>query len=388
MSAGLLFPLFYMLLLVPFGDELIPPLQMITAAITVALIDMSGIPAIIDGVFIETPAGLFEVAEACSGVKFLIAMVAFGLLVANVCFLSWKRRCVFFLACMIVPILANGVRAWATIYAAQFFGIEAAAGFDHIVYGWIFFAVVLALVITGAWRFFDRPVNAAIIDGDAINRSPLLSWLEGLRISALSTLAALGLMVFGGQVWARAANSMAAVLPDQVFLPDVPGWARMDYAPQAWWEPKAEGAEHRLLGRYAGQNGGIVDVFLAVYASQGEDREAGGFGQGAMTPGSGWAWLSPGPVMAGAKSERLLAKNGAQRLALTWYRTGDLTTGSNARLKLATMQSRLILTARPTAMLILSAEERDGQPADAAIREFLKAAGPPDDFMDRVAGLR
>jgi len=43
-------------------------------------------------VFIDTPAGLFEVAEACSGVKFLIAMTAFGVLASNVCFVGWKRR--------------------------------------------------------------------------------------------------------------------------------------------------------------------------------------------------------------------------------------------------------------------------------------------------------
>ena len=68
------------------------------------LLALTGVPASIDGVFITTPAGLFEVAEACSGVKFLIAMIAFGTLVANVCFTSWPRRCVFIAASVIVPI--------------------------------------------------------------------------------------------------------------------------------------------------------------------------------------------------------------------------------------------------------------------------------------------
>ena len=61
-SCGLAFPLAYMFFLVPFGDELVPPLQMITAFITVRLVEVSGIPALIEGVFIHTPAGLFEVA--------------------------------------------------------------------------------------------------------------------------------------------------------------------------------------------------------------------------------------------------------------------------------------------------------------------------------------
>ena len=92
MATGLAFPLGYMAFLVPFGDELVPALQTITARLTIAFTHLSGIPARIEGVFIDTPAGLFEVAEACSGVKFLIAMTALGTLVAHLCFRSWRRR--------------------------------------------------------------------------------------------------------------------------------------------------------------------------------------------------------------------------------------------------------------------------------------------------------
>ena len=180
-AAGLLFPLAYMLFLVPFGDEIVPALQAITAEMAVALTHASGVPAQIDGVFIDTPAGLFEVAEACSGVKFLVAMVALGALVAHLCFASWKRRAMFMAAAVVVPVLANGVRAWGTIYIAQSQGIEFAAGFDHIVYGWIFFALVMAMVLGASWRFFDRSPDDPLIDAAAIEASPLLARLAPLR---------------------------------------------------------------------------------------------------------------------------------------------------------------------------------------------------------------
>ena len=179
--AGLLFPLAYMLFLVPFGDEIVPALQAITAEMAVALTHASGVPAQIDGVFIDTPAGLFDVAEACSGVKFLVAMVALGALVAHLCFASWKRRAVFMAAAVLVPVLANGVRAWGTIYIAQSQGIEFAAGFDHIVYGWIIFALVMAMVLGASWRFFDRSPDDPLIDAAAIEASPLLARLAPLR---------------------------------------------------------------------------------------------------------------------------------------------------------------------------------------------------------------
>lgn len=85
-ARGLLFPLFYMFFLVPIGEEAVPALQTLTAKMCMVLLGWTGIPAHIDGIFITTPTGYFRVAEACSGVKFLIAMIAYGVLVANLCF--------------------------------------------------------------------------------------------------------------------------------------------------------------------------------------------------------------------------------------------------------------------------------------------------------------
>jgi exosortase A len=189
-AAGLLFPLGYMLFLVPFGDEIVPALQAITAELAVSLTLASGVPAVVDGIFIDTPAGLFEVAEACSGVKFLVAMVALGTLVAHLCFTSWKRRAAFMLAAVVVPVLANGVRAWGTIYIAQSQGIAFAAGFDHIVYGWIFFAVVMVAVLGASWRWFDRSPDDPLLDPAAIEAAPRLARLARLGIGDRPTLLA------------------------------------------------------------------------------------------------------------------------------------------------------------------------------------------------------
>jgi len=386
---ALAFPLGYMAFLVPFGDELIPPLQTVTARLTIALVQLSGIPAAIDGVFIDTPAGLFEVAEACSGIKFLIAMVAFGVLAAHVCFASPWRRAAFLALCVVVPVLANGVRAWGTIAVAQVKGTEWAGGFDHIVYGWIFFACVIAAVIALAWRFFDRAPDAAAVDPAALEASPLLARLAARRIGLPATVALLVALPLAGQAWARAADALNAALPRQIHLPDVPGWRRVDYAPALWWEPRAAGAEHRLLGRYADGAGRRVDVFFALYSGQSEGREAGGFGEGALTPESGWAWRANGPAVPGGKTEWLLGKGKVERLAETHYRTGPVLTGSNVRLKLANIADRLLLRERPTMLLILSAEGPPGSAApERAVAAFRRSAGPLGGWMDRVAQVR
>lgn len=385
---GLAFPLAYFVFLVPFGDELVPPMQTVTAAITIWLTNLSGIPAQIDGVFIDTPAGLFVVAEACSGVKFLIAMLAFGVLVSHVCFRSWTRRAVFMGVALAVPILANGVRAWGTIWFAQIYGAERAAGFDHIVYGWVFFAVVIALVLALAWRFFDRSPDDPFIDANELAATSWLERVERLSLRPVPALLAIMALGLGATAWANAANRLAAPVPNQLHMPEVNGWNRVDYAPALWWEPRATGAEHRLLGSYADKSGHRVDVFFALYAAQGEGREAGGFGQGALMPGNDWSWTANGPSVAGGRSERLIGRGKVERLAETYYRTGDILTGSNASLKLAAMRDRLLLRERATAMLILSAETRPGQPAEATITSFRQSVGPLDAWMDRIAQVR
>ena len=391
-AMGLVFPLFYMVFLVPFGDELVPPLQLVTAKLTIALVHLSDIPAAIDGVFIDTPAGLFEVAEACSGIKFLIAMIALGTLIANVCFKSWWRRAAFMVLCVVVPVLANGVRAWGTIYVAQFKGAAYAGGFDHIVYGWVFFALVIALVIAAGWRFFDRPAGDPLIDVAALEASPLLTRLAALRLAPALVLAAMVMLAGGGQGWAWAADRLDAPSPAQIELPAVPGWQRIDYRPLMWWEPRAGGADHRLLGRYADADGHVVDVFLALYSGQSEGREAGGFGEGALTPESGWACREPGPAVVEAKSEVLLGHGTVERLAETTYRTGDLLTGSNTRLKIANIADRLALRARPTMLLILAAERPAGDPTGRtpadSIAAFRAAIGPLGPWMDRIGRVR
>ena len=392
-AAALLFPLFYAFMLVPFGDELVPPLQMITAEITIFLTELSGIPAVIEGVFIDTPAGLFEVAEACSGVKFLIAMIAFGLLVGNVCFVSWKRRAIFFAACVIVPIVANGIRAWGTIQAAQWFGIEAAAGFDHIVYGWFFFALVIAIVVAGGWRWFDRPVDEVPVSGEAIAADPLFAKPERATIRPALALGIILAIVVGALLWAAGARALTYDLANAPGdpMPAVPGWERVEYAPLEWWMPRAAGADGTAIARYRNAEGQTVDVFLAVYAGQGEGREAGAFGEGALMPDTNWAWQSAAPTIDGAKGEQLMAGTEVTRVVQTWYRSGDLLSGSNARLKLALTRDRLLLNARPTMTLMLSAEATTQAPAqdpETAIRAFYEDAAPVTEWMDRAAGLR
>lgn len=384
-GAALLFPLAYALFLVPFGDELVPALQTITAKMTIALTLWSGVPAEVDGVFIDTPVGLFEVAEACSGVQFLIAMCAFAALVAHSCFRSLKRRAVFVAVALALPILANGVRAWGTIYLAQSQGIEFAVGFDHIFYGWVFFALVIAVLLAVSWRWFDRDPDDPQVNGEAIARDPRFDGFAMNGSAALGGVLAATLLF---ALWLAGSSRVEAALPDRIAPPEVPGWVRVDTRPEVAWEPRARGAERRLLVRYRDAGGREVDVFLALYAAQDARRDATASGEGALPPGTAWRWLAAGPATEGTKSDYLLAHGQVKRLAQTTWRTGDLATGSAAAMKLAVMRDRIVLRPRPAITLIVSAEGRDSAALADRLASFGTAIGERGQWMDRAAPLR
>ncbi|MBX3595461.1 exosortase A [Sphingomonas sp.] len=377
-TRALLFPLAYMFFLVPFGEGLEKPLQDLTVAILMPLLHLTGVPAEVDGVLITTPNGWFEVAEACSGAKFVIAMIAYGALVANVCFVSWRRRAAFMAVALIVPMLANGIRAFGTVYAAYLTSVEAATGYDHIVYGWFFFGAVMAGVLALGWKWFDRDPDAPWFDASALQAE----WRGTTRMPALVALTGLFLVSLF-MAWAAVISARADALPARVDLPQIAGWTRVPPSARAEWTPNFPGADHFVIGRYADGMGAQVDLAVAVYGSQREGKELVGFGQGAIRENDKWVRIEDLPDLDGGGAMRMTA-GPVEREVVTWYRVGDVTTASESRVKAETLRAKLFGGRQRGVAVMVSAEKGD-LPARAAIKRFLGALGPVDRLADDMA---
>ena len=143
----ILFPLIFMLFSVPVGEQLVPYLQEIAADGAVALLRLTDVPLFRSGLYIEIPQGRFLVAEACSGVSFFIASFVIGSLYAYLNLVTKTRRALFVATSLIFPILANIVRVYGIILIAYWTDMEHAAGADHLIYGWFFFAFVIVCLL-------------------------------------------------------------------------------------------------------------------------------------------------------------------------------------------------------------------------------------------------
>lgn len=233
------FPLLYLLLAVPCGEFLIPPLIEITTTMTVAAVRLVGVPVLRENNFLSLPSGNWSVMDACSGLRYLIATIAIASLYAYLNFYSWQRRLLFMLAALLLPILANGMRAFGIVLLGHYSNMRWATGIDHLLYGWLFFGLLLAMLLRGGarWREVSPPQPAmreqpASIPSAAGRAIPL-----GLMIAALATISLWPLLA---QHFLRAMESPA---PVTLYLP----------APPAPWQvrsqPDGASPELKLTGQ-------------------------------------------------------------------------------------------------------------------------------------------
>ncbi|MGB9110211.1 MAG: exosortase A, partial [Telluria sp.] len=154
LAGSLAFPLLFLLFAVPFGEVFVAPLIQFTADFTVAAVRATGIPVLRSGTRFELPTGSWSVVEACSGVRYLISSITLGCLYAYLTYRSMARRFLFIGLAMVVPVIANGLRAYMIVMIGHLSGMALATGVDHLIYGWLFFGLVMFVMfwIGSFWR--------------------------------------------------------------------------------------------------------------------------------------------------------------------------------------------------------------------------------------------
>lgn len=227
MGRAMAFPLLFLLLAVPFGEVFVSPLIGFTADFTVAALQATGIPVLRNGSNFEIPSGSWSVVEACSGVRYLISSFTLGCLYAYLSYRSRLRQLMFVLIAIVVPILANGLRAYMIVMLGHLSGNRLAVGVDHLIYGWIFFGIVMFVMfwIGGMWREEERKPQAATADHASAPQAAASATPATSATSATFAAAALALAIPAFWPWyaARVEQAASATPPLRVAaLPE--GW--------------------------------------------------------------------------------------------------------------------------------------------------------------------
>lgn len=381
------FPLMFLFTAVPVGEFLIPPLMDFTADFTVLALQFTGIPVYREGTFFSIPSGDWSVVEGCSGLRYLIASITLGLLYAYLTYRSWTRRLLFTLAAVVVPIFANGGRAYMIVMIAHLSDMKLALGVDHYIYGWVFFGFVMVLLfwVGSFWREDDQPQFATVPQDDERSASSRAAWPL--------VLAAIGIV----GVWpAYAAWLAARPLPamPELKIEAQGGW--QPRAPFTNWTPHWVGADRQLRQSFA-QAGRNAMLELDYYVTQRQDAELIN-SQNFMIRQKDEVWSNVGEQVisvdiAGTprqvRQARLKSRDGQRLLVWQWNRIGERVTVDDHLAKLVLAFERVRMQ-RDDGLSVLVATAYDDTGVEVAAATLARFAADMEPAiaaaLDRVDG--
>jgi exosortase A len=375
LAAAIAFPLAYLLLAVPFGEVFIPALINFTADFTVNALQLTGIPVYREGTQFALPSGNWSVVEACSGLRYLIASFTLGTLYAYLTYRSVGRRLAFVLLSLIVPIIANGIRAYLIVMLGHLSGMKHAAGADHLVYGWVFFGLVM-LILFWIGSFWRDDNHIKVIPEDAVTT-------ETLRTAPLKATAGAAIAVVAvAALWPAYVIHLDRVPGEaagrKINVPGIPGKWDTNAVRLAEWAPEYIGTPVRFHQTYRNGNR-LVDAYLALYRNQRPESQLITSANMLVADKElGWKNVAEETRDIDLGSQRLVVRqnqlhsDGKKLLVWRWYQLETEETASPQIAKMILAKNKLLGRGDNGAEILVAAQYEDmPQEAVPILTEFL-----------------
>jgi exosortase A len=390
-TKALLFPLCYMFFAVPFGEFAMPTLMQWTADFTVIALRLSGVPVYREGLQFIIPSGSWSVIEACSGVRYLIASLAVGTLFAYLNYQSTKRRVLFIIVSIIVPVIANWLRAYMIVMLGHLSGNKLAVGVDHIIYGWVFFGLVIMLMfmIGARWSEPEPSVSAADIDSVTLQR-PLQHGATGITRPRFELFALVAALILALPLAGRFALEHTNIgVPVQLTAPArlSPGWVA-DNTAEIIFRPAFQNPSADTNTTYT-QGDQRVGLYLGYYHHQNFKRKLVS-SENVLVPSKDplWAQVSsstrnitfnsiPIRIREGELRKSSQSTGSADERLTVWqvYWVNHTLTASDARAKAYGALQRLLGRGDDSAVVILYTAKGDGEAGAQRLQTFVQANG-------------
>jgi exosortase D (VPLPA-CTERM-specific) len=331
------FPLSLLILMIPLPTIVQTmigvPLKLISTKLAAVLLRIFDIPVFVEGNVIDLGFTQLQVADACSGLRYILSLLTVGVLFAYAFESSrWKR---VFLGISIIPIaiLTNGLRIGLTGILANRFGPEVAQGFFHGFSGWLIFVFAFACLFM--LRFFlnlsfkKPPAEKILLQK---SHPPLKSIESKIKLTPV-IVASLSLLVAG-----ILALTTAALPPLKLIY----GMANFPLTFKGW-EGKQEnldpemialsGAEEAFSGTYTNNSGDMVSLYIGYRGSPFVESGTFFHSPNVCLPSSGWKTLSRSrheikdvPYFGTITiSKMLVEKMGERELVYFWFQTKNRT---------------------------------------------------------------
>ena len=149
---GMALPLGYLIFMVPIPyivyDMVAFPMKLFVTKVSVAFLRIMGVVVLREGNIIMFPTTTLEVADACSGIRSLISLLAIAVAYSFVMKTSNARRWIIVLFAVPIAVATNAMRVIITGILAQWWGAKAAEGFFHEFAGMVVFLLAMAMLVS------------------------------------------------------------------------------------------------------------------------------------------------------------------------------------------------------------------------------------------------
>ena len=162
MLKELLFPLFFLLFMIPIPAQIYSsltiPLQLFVTKVSVWIGAFLDIPIYREGNVIHLPDRTMQVVQACSGLRSMISLLMLGAIFGYLTLKSNMLRFALFLSGIPAAIFVNIIRVSLMVFAFYFFNYDLTKDSVHTVFGIIIFFIALSIIVLtkGVLSIWDK----------------------------------------------------------------------------------------------------------------------------------------------------------------------------------------------------------------------------------------
>jgi len=364
-------------------------LQGVSSVIGVWFIELANIPVFLDGNIIDLGVYKLQVAEACSGLRYLFPILSFSYLFAILYRGPFWHKAVLLLSAAPITVLMNSFRIGVIGVLVNYYGIEHAEGFTHFFEGWVIFLACVGLLFVMAiamQRLTPNPLPLAdAIDLDTDGLGPIAA-----RILTIAPMRALAVGVGIGALMSTALILRPApdtVLPDRSPFMLFPREIGGSFGSFESLDPQIAGvlaADDYVSATYNQEGTPPISLFVAYYDDQ--TQGAGIHSPEVCLPVGGWEVFSlepvevtiPDTVYGTFELNRSVIQKGVNmQLVYYWFEQRGRRMTSDFLTKAAVVYDSWTRGRRDGALIRfvtpIGADESEAA-ADARIQEFMKGA--------------
>jgi len=331
-------PLAYLFFMIPLPDfiyaKLSNQLQLLSSQFGVAFMRLVGISVYLEGNVIDLGVFQLQVAEACSGLRYLFPLMSFGFLCAYLFQGKTWQKIFLFLSSIPITLLMNSFRVGVIGVLVEYYGISMARGFLHDFEGWIVFMACVGILFFEMW-LFTAIAGRKLADVFDVKVPPLADFRVYLPESSPSAIS--GILIV-----AILATSFATmrVQDREEIIPELPplntfplrinSWQGVEQAIEKVYLDQLKLTNYFMASYIRPSDSTPVDLYIAYYASQ--RKGAAVHSPKACLPGGGWDMVAfdkisiadVGPAGEALSANRVLIKLGdSQQLVYYWFHQRD-----------------------------------------------------------------